>query len=184
MDIFHGPSVFQKDKAVYDIFLKRTVPHSKGFFILAPSGVGKTYFVTHQKEYHWIDGDRLWVAARAHPDVAWWTMGLEVIEEVDARSDVITQEAKRLGLWIMGASNNWLLPDAVVLPPWELNVAYIKQREETHYDGGLKSNQLDQLKSHRTSIEQMAKQKNVPMFESIDAATSYLQERYLQQIKN
>lgn len=90
MDIFHGPSVFQQNKKVYQPFLAETLPHMKGFFILAPSGTGKTYFVNHQSQKHWIDGDALWNATGAHPNVEWWTMGLEVIEEVDARSDVIT----------------------------------------------------------------------------------------------
>jgi hypothetical protein len=178
MDIFDGPCIFQKNEETYKKFLDETVRHSKGFFILAPSGTGKTHFVTRQNEKHWIDGDMLWMATGAHPDIAWWTKGLDIIQEVDARSDVITQEAKRLGLWIIGASNNWLAPDAVVLPPWETNVAYIKKRQETNYDGGLTMDQLGQLESHRKEIEEMAKAKNVPIFDSIEGATSHIQELY------
>jgi hypothetical protein len=178
MDIFDGSSVFQKDEEVYKKLLDKTVRHSKGFFILAPSGAGKTYFITHQKEKHWIDGDALWIATKAHPDIDWWTKGLEIIREVDARSDVITQEAKRLGFWIMGASNNWLAPDAAVLPPWETNVAYIKKRQEENYDGGLTTDQLDQLKAHHEEIRKVAESKNVPIFESIDAAASHIEEIY------
>ena len=179
MDIFDGPIVFQKDEEIYKKFLSETMPHSKGFFILAPSGTGKTYFTNRQTEKHWIDGDKLWVATNAHPDAAWWTKSFEVIAEVDARSDVITQEAKRLGLWIMGASNNWLKPDAVVLPPLKTNIEYIKKRQEGNYDGGLKTDQLDQLKAHRKEIKKMAKNKKVPIFESIEAATSYIKDMYL-----
>ena len=126
MDIFDGPNSFYKNESVYGKFIAETVPHKKGFFILAPSGTGKTHFVKRQTEKHWIDGDSLWTATRAHPETDWWRRGIEVIKEVDARSDVMTQEAKRQGLWILGASNNWLTPDAAVLPPWEVNVAYIK----------------------------------------------------------
>ena len=178
MNIFDGPSVFKKDNEIYKNFLDETMPHTKGFFILAPSGAGKTYFVNKQKEKNWIDGDTLWVATRAHPNMDWWNMGLDVIREVDARSDVVTQEAKRLGLWILGASNNWLAPDAVVMPPWDTNVAYIKHRQETNYDGGLKTDQLGQLESHRKEIKEMADNKKVPIFESINKATSYLEELY------
>lgn len=178
MDIFGGPSFFHKDEKVYKSFLEETIKHSRGFFILAPSGTGKTHFIRNQKEKHWIDGDTLWNTTRAHPNTAWWTMGLDVIKEVDARSDVITQEAKRLGLWILGASNNWLAPDAVVLPPWETNVRYIKHREENNYDGGLKTDQLAQLEAHREEIKEMAEFKNVPIFESIEDATSYIHKIY------
>jgi hypothetical protein len=99
--------------------------HERGLFILAPSGSGKTYFVKHHSQKDWIDGDELWNAAGAHPKGAWWTQGLEIIEWVDQRSDVITQEAKKLGLWVIGASNYWLVPDAVVIPPWETHKNYI-----------------------------------------------------------
>lgn len=178
MNIFNGSTVFQENEEIYRKFLGKTISHSKGFFILAPSGTGKTHFVSHQKEKNWIDGDTLWVATGAHPNIDWWTKGLEIIKEVDARSDIITQEAKRKGLWILGASNNWLVPDAVVLPKLETNIAYIKKRQEGNYDGGLTLNQLDQLKSHRKEIEEMAKSKNIPIFESINEAVSYLEEIY------
>lgn len=176
MDIFDKFTVFQNDKKVYDKFLKETVPHSNGYFILAPSGAGKSHFIKRQKEKHWIDGDLLWIAAGAHPDIDWWTRGDEVIKEVDARSDIVTQTGKRLGLWIMGASNNWLLPDAAVLPPWEINMEYIRRRQEGNYDGGLKMDQMDQLREHREWIQSMAEQKNVPIFKSIEEATVYLEE--------
>lgn len=178
MDIFDGPNIFHKSEEIYKKFVNETVSHTKGFFILAPSGTGKTYFINQQKEKNWIDGDMLWIATRAHPNTDWWTKGLDVIKEVDARSDVVTQEAKRLGLWILGASNNWLAPDAVVLPPWDTNVAYIKNRQETNYDGGLTTDQLGQLESHRKEIKEMADNKNIPIFDSVDKATSYLEELY------
>jgi len=79
MNIFDGPSVFQKSEKVYAKFINETVAHTKGFFILAPSGTGKTYFVNKQKEKNWIDGDVLWVATKAHPNTDWWTKGLDII---------------------------------------------------------------------------------------------------------
>lgn len=169
---------FIPNRESYQKFLNDTVSHKRGFFILAPSGAGKTHFVKNQKEKNWIDGDFLWVASGAHPDTRWWTEGLEKIKEVDSRSDIVTEEAKKLGLWIVGASNNHLVPDAVVLPPWDKNVSYIKYREENNYDGGLKSDQLEQLKNHRTEIQENAEKNNVPIFESMEEATSYLEKQY------
>lgn len=167
--------VFSSDKSRYDAFLEKTIPHKKGYFVLAPSGTGKTYFIKNlQKENHWIDGDTLWQSTGAHPDSAWWSQGLDVIKQVDARSDVVTAQAKECGLWVLGASNNWLRPDAIVLPDWKTNVRYIKTREKNNYDGGLKSDGLAQLKSHRKELRMIARTKNVPIFPTVQAATEYI----------
>lgn len=182
MNHFEPPSLFQEDNGVYARFLSETVNHSQGFFILAPSGTGKTHFISRQKEKHWIDGDTLWVATGAHPATDWWTKGLDVIDEVDARSDTVTVQAKRLGLWIMGASNNWLAPDAIVLLPWKKNVAYIKHREENNYDGGLTTKQLAQLKAHRADMKKLARNKKVPIFASVEEAVQFIEKKYQEEI--
>ncbi len=168
-------SVFSSDKTPYDIFLQHTVPHRRGYFILAPSGTGKTYYIKNiQKDQHWIDGDVLWQSTGAHPDTEWWNQGLDVIKQVDARSDVITAQAKECGLWVMGASNNWLRPDAIVLPDWKTNVRYIKTREENNYDGGLTTAGLAQLKSHRRELRATARAKKVPVFSTVAEAAEYI----------
>lgn len=169
--------IFSSDKGPYDAFLEKTISHKKGYFILAPSGTGKTYYIKNiQKETHWIDGDALWQSTGAHPDTDWWNQGLDVIKQVDARSDIITAQAKACGLWVMGASNNWLRPDAIVLPDWKTNVQYIKHREKNNYDGGLKSDGLVQLKSHRKELRMIARTKKVPIFSTVQAAAEYILE--------
>jgi hypothetical protein len=130
---------FCEGKAVYKKFLKKYKQHKKGLFIVAPSGSGKTYYVNHQTGNDWIDGDEIWMATGAQPDRAWWTEGPEVINHVDQRCDVTTEECRRLGLWIMGASNYWLVPDAVVIPDFRIQKKYIVKRENTAYDGGATS---------------------------------------------
>ncbi len=165
--------MFTDGSKVYNKLAKEYITHKRGFFIMAPSGAGKTYFIKNQKEKHWIDGDVLWEATNAHPKGEWWLEPLDVIDEVDQRSDIITVQAKKLGFWIMGASNNWLKPDAIVLPHWNTNKKYIKTREMTAYDGGAKSDKLAQVLSHRKWIRQWAK-KGVPEFKSIKEATDYL----------
>jgi hypothetical protein len=177
-----NPSIFLNDKSVFRKFMKNFIVHSSGYFILAPSGTGKTYFVNNQKEKHWIDGDILWEATNAHPNRAWWTEGVDTIFEVDQRSDVITSQAKKLGLWVLGASNFWLKPDAIVLPDLRVQKNYILKREKTNYDGGAKSNDLQQVKNHRLWIKnKWLKKEKVPCFKTIEDAVSFLEKLYKSQ---
>lgn len=168
------PVTFQDNQSFYDGIAAKYTRHPTGLFILAPSGSGKTYFCQNQPSTDWIDGDILWESSGAHPGIAWWTGGEEVIHRVDQRSDVITMEAKLQGFWIMGASNYWLKPDAIVIPDWETHVAYIKEREENHYDGGATSDALEQVKSHIAVIEKWHTDHGVPKFTSIDDAVNAL----------
>jgi hypothetical protein len=154
---------------------KEYIVHKKGFFILAPSGSGKTYFVRNQAKKDWIDGDDLWLATGAQPKNEWWAEGLEVINEVEQKCDVVTKEAIKNGLWIIGASNYWLMPNVIVLPDWKVNKQYIKHREENNYDGGAKSDALDQVKNHRKYMKQIARKNKIPIFKTIESAAAYLQ---------
>jgi len=170
------PVIFKDSQDFYDDFAKKYIKHDKGFFILAPSGAGKTWFCNNQKEPHWIDGDQLWEQAGAHPDfrLQWWTGGEDTIHRVDQRSDVITMEAKLQGLWIMGASNFWLRPDAIVIPDWDTHIAQIKEREDNHYDGGATSDALEQVRAHIADIMKWHTAYDVPLFKSIEEAVNSL----------
>ncbi|MDP1884543.1 MAG: hypothetical protein Q8L10_04185 [Candidatus Moranbacteria bacterium] len=167
------PLVFMDGTGLYKKFAKEYITHKKGFFIMAPSGAGKTHFISSQKEKHWIDGDDLWKAANAHPKDGWWLEAESVMDRIDQRCDVITVEAKKLGFWVMGASNFWLKPDAIVIPDWNTHKKYIKHREINNYDGGATSDRLEQVKNHRKWIMQWAK-KGVPRFKSVEDAVNYL----------
>ena len=167
------PLIFADGSTVYNKLKETYITHSAGYFILAPSGAGKSHYIKNQKEQHWIDGDHLWMSTHAHPDGAWWLEPIETINEVDQRSDIITVQAKKLGFWIMGASNYWLKPDAIVIPLWSTHKKYIKHRETNSYDGGATSDKLEQVKTHRKWILQW-KKKGVPMFKSINEAAEFL----------
>lgn len=167
--------IFCNGEKVLEKFKKEYIVHKKGFFILAPSGAGKTYFVKNQTEKNWIDGDEIWTETNAQPKNDWWNKGLKIINEVEQRCDIITKQAIDNGLWIMGASNYWLMPDAIVLPDWETNKKYIIERENSNYDGGAKSDSFEQLNNHRVYMEKIAKDNKIPVFESIEKATVYLQ---------
>jgi len=177
--LFPGtPLVFCDGQKVYNKLAEKYLRHSRGLFIVAPSGAGKTYFTKSQKEKHWIDGDELWMATDAHPAGAWWEdkdNGNSLnMKEIDAKSDIVTMEAKKLGFWIIGASNLWLVPDAVVIPDWELHKSYINNRQNNNYDGGATNDRLQQVINHRERIIKHAKDNNVPIFKSVDDAVKYL----------
>ena len=172
------PLIFTDGTKFYKKLGKEYVRHKRGLFILGPSGVGKSHFYRNQKkgERHWIDADRLWRWSKAMPKGAWWET-FELIKEVESKCDIITHEAKKQRFWLIGSSNNWLRPDAIVIPHWQTHVKFIKKRE-LNFDGGARSTpkELAQVMRHRAEILLWAK-KGVPKFGSVDEAVQYLTKR-------
>ena len=167
------PLVFTDGTDTYNEFKKTYITHKKGFFIYAPSGTGKTHYINKQKEKHWVDGDIIWSACKALPNGQWWTWSSKEIDSIERRVDIITEQAKKQGFWIMGASCVNILPDAIVIPDWETHLKYIKHREKNNYDGGLKSDDLDKIKGFRNYVLRF-KKLGVPVFKSVEDAVSYL----------
>lgn len=167
------PVIFTDGTAVYNQLAKTYVRHSSGLFVLAPSGTGKTYFVEHQAKRHWIDGDLLWTITGADYTHDEWDDSLDDIFEVNGRCDTITHQAKKLGFWIVGSSNLFLQPDAIVIPEWDTHLHYIQKRESNSYDGGATTEDLEGLRMHIDWIVKTWEGK-VPFFTSIEAAVNYL----------
>lgn len=165
------PLVFSDGTEVYNEIKKVYKTHKKGYFIYGPSGVGKTYYINNQIENDWIDGDVLWSAAKAFPKGDWWNLSGDEIDEIERRADIITEQAKRLGFWIIGASSVNVIPDAVVIPDFETHLKYIKYRETHNYDGGIKSDNVEKIKKNR---EYYSRFSNVPIFKSVDEAVDYI----------
>ncbi|MFZ3010085.1 MAG: hypothetical protein WA030_03655 [Candidatus Microsaccharimonas sp.] len=169
------PVVFADGTAIYDDLAKTYTRHAEGLFILAPSGTGKSYYVNAQSEKAWIDGDVLWVVTGADYSQDEWDESLEDIMEINGRSDVITQQAKKQGFWVLGSSNLFLQPDAIVIPEWDTHLSYISKRQSKDYDGGATTDDLEGLKSHINWITQKWKG-TVPFFASIEDAVAHLKE--------
>ncbi len=168
------PLIFTDGTVVYDDLAKEYIRHTKGYFIAAPSGAGKTYFIDHQEAKHWIDGDTLWMATNAHPKGEWWLKELYEINEIERRSDVITEQAKKYGFWIIGVDCYSILPDAVVIPNLETHKQYLQIRaDDPKNDGGQTIDKLDSILRARRYFESFA-EKGVPIFRSIAEATDYL----------
>jgi len=170
------PLAFCDGSSVYRELATTYNTHDIGYFILGPSGAGKTYFVNSQTSKDWIDGDILWMKTNAHPDGEWWLKPLDGINEVERRSDVITMQAKKLGFWIIGSDCFSIIPDAIVLPDWETHKKYIKSREDNNYDGGATSEHLEGVLRSRKYIESFA-EKGVPLFTSVQEATASLAKK-------
>lgn len=170
------PLVFSDGTEIYNDLKKEYNTHSKGYFIYGPSGVGKTYFINNQKVKNWIDGDLLWAAAKSFPTGDWWNWSGEEIDIIERRADVITEQAKRLGFWIIGASSVNVIPDAIVIPDFETHLKYIKYRENNNYDGGIKSDDLEKIKRNRIYFSRF-KENGVPIFKSVDEAVYFLESQ-------
>lgn len=170
------PVIFTDGSSVYNKLKQKYITHEKGLFIYGPSGVGKTYYIKHQQENNWIDGDVLWEACNAFPKDDWWNLSGEEIDTIERRADVITEQAKKLGFWIIGASSVNMIPDAIVIPDFETHFKYIKYREEHNYDGGIKSDDIEKIKRNREYFSRF-KEKGVPIFTSVDEAVLYLQNK-------
>lgn len=170
------PLIFTDGTKIYNELKKKYITHDKGYFIYGPSGVGKTYYINNQKEKHWIDGDILWEAANAFPSGEWWILPSEEINDIERRADFITQQAKKQGFWIIGASSVDMIPDAIVIPDFETHLAYIKYRETHNYDGGIKSDNIEKIKRNREYYSRFQKN-GVPVFKSVDDAVHYLENK-------
>lgn len=167
------PLTFTDGTSIYNELKKEYKTHKKGFFIYAPSGSGKTFFIKNQKEKDWIDGDVLWNKTHAFPCDDWWNRpGIE-IDTIERRADVITEQAKKLGFWILGASCVDIYPDAIVILPLKKHLEYIKYRETHNYDGGLTSESIEKIKNNRKHFKRFSKF-GVPVFKSIEEAVNYL----------
>lgn len=168
------PLIYSDGTETYKRLAAEYKTHQTGFFILAPSGSGKTHYVTHQETKNWIDGDTLWTATHAHPKGEWWLKSLEEINEIERRSDVITMQAKRLGFWIIGVDCYSIVPDAVVLPDFETHKKYLQIRtDDPNHDGGQTMKQLENVLRARKYMESFS-EKGVPIFASVEQAANHL----------
>ena len=165
------PVVFQDGSKVYDMLKAKYITHKKGAFIYAPSGVGKTFYIQKQKENHFIDGDYLWGVCGALPIGEWWLGPIEMLDVYESRADFITEQSRNMGFFILGASRVNTIPDAIVLPPLDVHISYLKKREQ-NYDGGLKSDDIEKIKRARERALK-AKGPKTLVFQSVEEACAH-----------
>ncbi len=178
-------------------YAKRHVQHKKGAIIFAGSGSGKSTTVRKQVpdsegKTDLVDADFIYKELGAHPmkpggkdPEEWWHMSDEVIDIVEKRCAQVNQVMIDKGLWALSTSftpDDPYVPSAVVvvLLPWEEQQRRIIEKAKSDfYDGGAKPTDAGfaGAKGHRDWAERVAKEKNIPVVDSINAAVELVRSR-------
>ena len=193
------PMVLDKVKEIVEQQVREHVRHKHGAIIFVGSGGGKSTTYRNQVpnaegKTDLIDADLLYRETNAHPcqpgvepkrPLPWWDWGDEVIAEVEKRCDVVNQEMIDSGFWALTTSftpDAAYVPDSViiVLLPWEEHKRRIIEKSQgEHYDGGAKATDagFSLVLGHRKWAEDVAKKKNTPVVNSIEAAINLIRSR-------
>jgi hypothetical protein len=154
---------FTDGSKVYADFEKEYTRHQKGYVIFGPPASGKTTFVKNQKIKNWIDQDNLfqklgvkWHQNENNPD----NLKLNYL-----RCDYMSEQTKLLGFRIIGALFWNYIPDAIVIPPPDIHKKYIGKRKDLTEE---------KVKFVKDLLLKIAKENNVPIFETCEEATEYL----------
>jgi hypothetical protein len=189
----------KKVEEVIKKYEAKHIKHKHGAVVFVGSGGGKSTFCRNQKpnsegKTDFIDADLLYRETGAHPlqpgvyplrPLPWWDMGKEVIIEVEARCGVVNQAMIDHGLWAMTTSfdpYDKYVPDniVVVMLPWEEHQRRIIEKNKgEHYDAGAKADEkgFARVQSHREWTEKIAKERDIPIVDSIEEAVELVRSR-------
>ena len=186
----------KKVEEIVDKFAEKLVRHKKGALIFAGSGAGKSTACRNQipnKEgkTDWLDADFIYKASGAHPMIPgtnrpfpWWEMSDEIILEIEKRCAMVNEVIIEKGLWAMTTSftpdDPYLNKVVIVMLPWEEQQRRILQKAKGEfYDGGAKPTEagFSVALGHRRWAENVAKEKNIPVADSIDKAIDLVRSR-------
>lgn len=182
---------------VVDKYAQKHIRHQHGAYIFIGSGGGKSTTCRNQVpgsdgKTDLVDADLLYRETGAHPcqpgviplrPLPWWDMGDDVIHEVERRCGLVNAAMVKRGLWALTTSftpDDEFLPAAVVILPWEEHKRRIIEKSGgSFYDGGAKANDegFSLVLEHRRWAEKIAKEKNIPIVDSITAAIDLVRSR-------
>ncbi|MDP2860277.1 MAG: hypothetical protein Q8N98_01025 [bacterium] len=188
---------------IVDEFAQKHVAHKHGAIIFVGSGGGKSTTVRNQVpdiegKTDLLDADLMYRKTGAHPcqpgvtplrPIPWWDMGNEVIHEVDQRCGLVNAAVVKRGLWMLTTSftpNDECLPAAIVLLPWkEHKKRIIEKFHSEHYDAGAQPTKegFAIVLGHRRWARRVAKEKNIPIVDSIDAAINLVRSHGAEDFK-
>lgn len=189
----------KKIENIVRVYEDTHVRHKRGAIIFVGSGGGKSTTYRNQVpntegKVDLVDADLVYRETEAHPvepgtipprPLPWWDMGLEVIQEVEKRCGVVNQVMVDHGLWALTTSfdpDDSYVPHhlVIVILPWEEHKRRIIEKSGgQHYDGGAKATDagFELAKQHREWAERVAKEKKIPIVNSIEAAIELVKSR-------
>src|SRR3989344_2830525 len=192
----------EKVEGVVEKYEEKHIKHKHGAVIFIGSGGGKSTVYRSQVpnaegKTDLIDADLVYRETEAHPlkprsnpneplrPLPWWDMGSKIIQEVEKRCGVVNQSMIDHGLWALTTSfdpDDKYVPEniAIVMLPWEEHKRRITEKfHSEHYDAGAQPTEegFARVLSHREWTEKVAKEKNIPVVDSIDAAIELLHSR-------
>mgnify|MGYP001577558490 CR=1 FL=1 len=182
---------------VVDEYTQKHIRHHHGAIIFVGSGGGKSttcrsQIPDNEGKTDLVDADLIYRETGAHPcqpgvvplrPLPWWDMGDEVIHEVELRCGEVNTAMVEHGLWTLTTSftpDDKYLPAVIVILPWEEHKKRIIEKSGGNlYDGGAQATDtgFSLVLSHRQWAENVAKEKNIPIVDSIDAAVSLVRSR-------
>ena len=188
-----------KVEEVVKKFEGKHIKHKHGAVIFVGSGGGKSTVCRNQipnteGKTDLIDADLLYRETEAHPlqlgvfplrPLPWWDMGIEVIKEVEKRCGIVNNAMVKHGLWTLTTSfdpDDSYIPDniVIVILPWEEHKKrLIEKSGSVNYDAGAKADEegFSLVKRHRDWAEKVAKEKNIPVVDSIEAAIELVRSK-------
>jgi 2-phosphoglycerate kinase len=192
----------EKVEKVVEEYAERHVGHKHGAIIFIGSGGGKSTTCRNQTpnaegKTDLVDADFLYRETDAHPlkprsnpneplrPLPWWDMGPKVIQDVEKRCGIVNQSIIDHGLWALTTSfdpDDKYIPEniVIVILPWEEHKRRIAEKfQSEHYDAGAQPTEegFARVLSHREWTEKVAKEKNIPVVDSIEAAVDLIRSR-------
>jgi hypothetical protein len=178
-------------------FSQKHIIHHHGAVIFVGSGGGKSTYCRNQNpdpdgKTDFIDEDLVYRETNATPcepgitplhPIPWWDMGDEVIHQVEQRCGQVNAAIIEHGLWALTTSftpDDKYMPAAIVMLPWEEHKRRITEKSQGQfYDGGAKATEagFSLALGHRQWAEKVAAEKNIPIYDSIDAAIAAVRLR-------
>ena len=141
-----------------DLLLKYAQEYNRfstGKIILGPPGIGKTYYINNQPKYYdklnWIDADKLVSDMGIN-----WKSDCKIEEEYTYKKiDNILETCKKDGFNIIGSLFWDYIPDAIVIPPLDIHIKYLKMRNDLNYSD---------VMTIRNYLNKHAIENNIPLY--------------------
>lgn len=138
--------------------------HKNGYIVLGPPGIGKTTFVSvHPRQ--WVDADEIFRDLGLHRQD--WHSREHSEAETEKHylaCDAALGQMRECGLWVIGSLFWDFRADAIVLIEENTHESYVKQRPDLQWSS---------VSHIRTILQEMAGEKDIPVYKSIQEAANH-----------